>query len=488
MTTSAVRRALVAGAFVLLATANSSGYRYGASDQAFYVPAVLRHLDPALFPRDAPLIDSQARLTVVDETLGSIVRVTHVSLPILFLLLYVATLLLLLAGAMRLGSHFLSEGWSLAALAATLTLRHAIAKTGANSLEAYFHPRELAFAIGVWAVAWWIERRGASSAVLLVVAAAVHPTTALWFVILLGAASLMRRRLSWPLIAGVAALAVCGIALTTAGPLRGRFGRMDAAWLAVIAEKDYLFPLHWPFDAWLTNLATIVVIVVCWRARRRRQRTFEGEDALVGGAVALAAVFVLWLPFDAAHVALAVQLQVSRLFWVLDFLAIVYLLWAIAEFRRSASRSKVVAFVLVALSVARGAYSILVEFPDRPLFAVHIAGDWGNAMEWAQSTPPGSGWLADPMHAVRYGSSLRTAGHRDVLLEHVKDSSIAMYDRNIAMRVADREQALAAHPWDTADGAQALARMYGLDYLVIDRALPLVEAHRSGSLHIYRLR
>ena len=43
----------VAVAFVLLATLNSAGYRYGASDQAFYIPAVLRHLDPALFPRDA---------------------------------------------------------------------------------------------------------------------------------------------------------------------------------------------------------------------------------------------------------------------------------------------------------------------------------------------------------------------------------------------------------------------------------------------------
>jgi len=36
---------------------NSAGYRYGASDQAFYIPAIVRHLEPADFPRDAPLID-----------------------------------------------------------------------------------------------------------------------------------------------------------------------------------------------------------------------------------------------------------------------------------------------------------------------------------------------------------------------------------------------------------------------------------------------
>jgi hypothetical protein len=63
-----------------------------------------------------------------------------------------------------------------------------------------------------------------------------------------------------------------------------------------------------------------------------------------------------------------------------------------------------------------------------------------------------------------------------------------MYDRSAALRVADRERALAVLPWDTADGARALARRYGLDYLVIDRELDLPLAHRSGALFIYRLR
>ena len=104
------------------------------------------------------------------------------------------------------------------------------------------------------------------------------------------------------------------------------------------------------------------------------------------------------------------------------------------------------------------------------------------------TTDPGSGWLADPLHAAMYGSSLRAAGQRDVLIEPLKDRAIAIYDRAIAMRVAERERALAVLPWDTPDGARALARRYGLDYLVIDRPLELPLAHQSGSLFIYRLR
>jgi len=54
--------------FLLLCTLNSAGYRYGASDLAFYIPAALEKLDPSLFPRDGALIASQAHLTMIDET------------------------------------------------------------------------------------------------------------------------------------------------------------------------------------------------------------------------------------------------------------------------------------------------------------------------------------------------------------------------------------------------------------------------------------
>jgi hypothetical protein len=488
---------VLAIAFVLVATANSAGYRYGASDQAFYIPAVLRHLDASLFPRDAPLIDSQARLTIVDEAIAGAARITHLSLPHLFLAGYVLTLLLLLGGALRLAAHYYRSRWTLFALAAALSLRHAIAKTGANSLEGYFHPRQLAFALGVWAAALAVERRRGLALVLLLAAAAVHSTTAAWFAVLVGTAIVVDRDLRWrPIAAGAVALAAAAILLVTVGPLAGRFGRMDPEWLAVIAGKDYLFPLRWPLGAWLTNVVTVPVILLGWQARRRAGRTFAGEGALVAGAMALALVFLAWLPFNAARVALAVQLQVSRIFWPLDFLAVLYLVWLLAESgngllpsNRRPSRAAVVAIVIAAFAVARGVYSLGVQFPDRPLFAVDFDNrDWRDAMRWARSTDSGSGWLADPLHAARYGSSLRAAGQRDVFLEEMKDTAIAMYDRSIALRVAERERALAAHAWNTADGARALASAYGLDYLVVDEPLPLPEAYRAGTLYIYRLR
>ena len=60
--------------FVVLAVLNSGGYRYGASDQAFYLPVILAKLDPGLYVRDAAVIAAQARLTIYDEVIAAIVQ------------------------------------------------------------------------------------------------------------------------------------------------------------------------------------------------------------------------------------------------------------------------------------------------------------------------------------------------------------------------------------------------------------------------------
>jgi len=481
-----------AAGFVVLATMNAAGYRYAASDQAFYIPAVLRHLDPALFPRDAVLIDSQSRLIAFDELAAALVRMTGLSLQHLFLALYVITHLLLYAGITRIGSRFYLARWTTVALAAALTLRHAIAKTGANTLESYFHPRELAFALGLLAAASFLDRRWAAIPALLLIAALFHPTTAVWFAVWLSVAAWARAtRHRAAVAASVAAGGAAVAALLFTGPLAGRFGTMDAEWLAAIGPKD-LFPLAWPLNVWFTNLVALPIIAFGWRARRAAGRLVAGETALVVGALGLFALFLCWLPFNVAHVAIAVQLQLGRVFWLLDVFATVYLVWMLAEGTPGAMngrRGAIVAGVVIALSLARGAYSGFVEFPDRPLFAIDIQhDDWRDAMAFARTTDPASGWLADPLHAAKYGSSLRAAGHRDVLIEPLKDHAIAMYDRAIAMRVADRERALSMLAWNAPDGARALARRFGLDYLVIDTPLDLPLAHRSGSLYIYRLR
>lgn len=485
---------LVAGLalFVVLATLNSAGYRYGASDQAFYAPAVIHRLHPDYYPRDAALIRSQARLTLVDETIAPLVRLSGLSLPRVFAALYVVSLVLLALGALSLGRLYYRTTWAAFALAAAMTLRHAIAQTGTNTLEGYFHPRQLAFASGVWGLVLFLRGRGGWAAVPLAAGALVHPTTALWFIIWIGAAAVVSNaRLFRPALAAGLAGAVLGTWALTLGPLAGRLRSMDAEWLETLADRRYLFPLEWPLSVWLLNLSYPVLIAWLYRRRQAAGLAAPRERGVVAGASLLLALFAVTLPFAAAHVQLAIQLQPARIFWMLDFLAVVYAVWAMAEGSGSSpSRARLVAGIICLASVARGAYVARIAFPDRPMFAIGLPdSDWGRVMRWArESTPPSSHWLADPLHAFRYGTSLRIAGHRDVLVEGSKDRAIGMYDRAVALRARDRIAAVGDFDTLTPARARELAAAYDLDYLVSEATLDLPVAFSSGELRVYELR
>jgi hypothetical protein len=477
--------------FLLLCTLNSAGYRYGASDLAFYVPAALLRINPSLFPRDSALIESQARLTTIDEALAVLARVTGASLPTLFAVLYCVTLALLAAALWQIGSHFYRRRGATAALVAALTLRHAISRSGTNTLEGYFHPRQLAFALGALAIGALLRERPTIAAALVLMAAGLHPTTALWFAIWIAVAmAVNHRRARAPVAVAAGLAALAGVWMVTAGPLAGRLAAMDADWLATLATKDYLFPLSWPIYVWVTNLAYAPIIVAIYRARRAAGLLIPGETGVVAGCLSLMLVFMAILPFNAARVALAVQLQSPRTFWMLDFLATIYVVWALAEGASGMERrARITAAAIVLASVARGCYIMLVRFPERPVAEVGIADtDWGRAMAWARATPASSSWIADPLHAIKYGTSLRVAGERDVFVEAIKDAAIGMYDRSVAIRTRDRLAALPDFAALTRDQAGTLAAQYGLDYLITEQRLDLPLAFQSGVLRVYRLR
>lgn len=483
--------ALALGPFVLLSTLNSAGYRYGASDLAFYVPAALTRVDSSLFPRDAALIASQARLTTVDEVLAALMRLTGASLPALLAVLYCVTLALLAAALWRVGWRLYRTSYATLALLAAATLRHAVSRTGTNTLEAYFHPRQLAFALGTLALASFLGRGRLVPGALVIAAGLLHPTTALWFAIWLGVATAVEDRASRAPLAASAALGLLGsIWLLSSGPLAGKLAIMDAEWLATLVTKDYLFPLDWPPDVWLINLAYAPIILAIYRRRRAATVLMWGETGLVIGCLSLLMVFGLALPLNAARVSIVVQLQIPRIFWMLDLLATIYVVWALAEGRAgTARRAQVTAAVVLAASLARGSYVMFLKFPDRPIAELAVADDdWGRAMAWARSTRRDSGWIADPMHAARHGTSLRVAGERDVFVEAVKDTAIGMYERGVAIRTRDHLAQLTDFDGMTPARARALAARHGLDYLVSEHPLDLPVAFQSGALRVYRLR
>ncbi|HKW02810.1 MAG TPA: hypothetical protein VJN96_23505 [Vicinamibacterales bacterium] len=483
--------AVAAVAFAVVATANSGGYRFGVSDQAYYEPAVAKGVDAALFPRDSALLDVQSRFLGSVHLLAALSRATGTGLPALFLAAYVMTLAGLFAASVVLARRLSMSWWAIAAFLLLLTLRHRIAKTGANSLEGYMHPRMIAFVCGVAASAAIGKARMGWAAMWTALAVFMHPTTGVWFAVM-SIAGFAAARPEWRrTIASACAVAGgVGFALLEAGPLAGRLRVMDADWLAVLADKDYLFPTAWPAYAWLLNLAYPVILVLVYRQRRARGVTAPGEFALVAGLVALVGVFLISVPFTAARLALAVQLQINRVFWLTDFFTMIYVAWWLIDRAPDARRRIVIVGLIAALAVGRGAYVLRVE-ADRTLVQASLPDTpWIGALAWLRTQPASWFVLADPGHAWKYGVSVRVGAHRDTFLELGKDSSMAMYDRDVAMRVKERSAALANFDDLDAAGFRALAARFGIDVLVDrrTRALALPVLHQNADFVVYDLR
>lgn len=478
---------------VALAIANAAGYRYGVADQAFYFPSIYQALDPALYPRDAPLLEAQGRLMVSDEITAWLVGSLGVPLEPLTLAAHVVALLVLFAAVWVLARRLSVSAWTAAACCVALTLRHRITETGANTFEGYYHPRGLAFASGAAAAAALATDRVGVAWALGALAAVLHPTTGLWWLAWLVAATYVvrpawRRRL---IEAGLAA-AVIGGALLFFTPLANRLRVMDAAWIAPFASKDYVFPTAWAVGPWLANLLLPVVVAGVWRWRVRRGLAASWEGGVVAGVTLLTALFLVSLPFIAARMALAVQLQTSRVFWIVDLFAVIALVWWLAEAGAAARgplRAMAVALLLLAVSVGRGLYVTRVEHPERAFVQRGLAdSDWVRVGRWlATRTPTDAHVLADPDHDWKFGHSVRITARRDVLVEGVKDAALALYDRDVAVRVQERLEALGDFSTLDAPRARALAQRYDLDVIVIDRDLALPELHREGRFRVYRL-
>jgi hypothetical protein len=339
------------------------------------------------------------------------------------------------------------------------------------------------------AIAAFLRHRSWVAVALIAAAAVIHVTTAIWFMVLIGVA-LVRTDATFRRFAiAAAAPAVAILAwMTVRGPLGDPWTRMDAPWLQAVATKDSLFPGDWPAWAWLTNFAFLGLLWWAHRTRQRRGQASAQDAALVWGATALVGLFVVTLPAVAAGVSIAVQLQISRVFWLVGFLATVYLISAVTDGPSGGRVARAVAGVLVVFSLIRGVYVMQVEHPERALFAMRVPDSpWQDAMRWLARQPLGVHVLADPGHAWKYGTSVRVSAGRDVLLEEVKDSAVAIYSREVGRRVVDRTGAIGDFSMLTAQRASNLAQRYDLDYLVTVADLPLPVAYRNSQFRVYSL-
>ena len=374
--------------------------------------------------------------------------------------------LLVWAALVLIGRSTYRTPWLTVALAAAFTLRHrdpaapAPTRSSRTSTRACWRS-----ASARWRIAALLRRRYWTAVALVGVGAVVHVTTALWFAVLIGVA------LGDPRSAGCAASPLVARQrprprslawALVAGPLTASLTRHGRAWLEAVAARTRCSPR---MAGCGRGRRTSALLAVLWWAHRRRQARGvadrRGCRQLVWGATALVAVFLVTLPASSRDVALPVQLQISRVFWLVDFVALVYVDRAASAATRGNDRRRGCS----CWSPPRWPRRVRHDRRTSGAGAVRDspAGHRRGKTRWRGSRhqPIDTHVLADPGHAWQYGTSVQGLGGTRCPARRVKDSALAIYSRDVAVRVRrtdarDRLTSTSSPPTPRAELAAAL--------------------------------
>ena len=219
------------------------GYHPGLEDDSFYLAAIKRNLNPALFPHDADFFRLQFQATIFDKLIAWSVRLAHLPLMWVVLLWQIVAIFVLLHGCWRIARRCFvrpEAHWAATALIATL-LTMPIGGIAINLADQYLHPRTLATAAILAAVVEVIDGSLWLGGVLLAVAFAIHAIMASFgisFCIFLFWTLNKRDRVQ----ASVAALLI---------PLGWLFEPASSAWRQAASTRGFYFLGRWAWYEWL---------------------------------------------------------------------------------------------------------------------------------------------------------------------------------------------------------------------------------------------
>src|SRR6266567_420336 len=152
------------------------GYHPGLEDDAFYLAAIKRNLNPVLFSHDSEFFRLQFQATIFDKLIALSVRLSHLPLAWTVLLWQFAAIFLLLHGCWRISRRCFAQHEAQWAAVTTIALLLTLPLPGiAMTLaDQYLHPRTLATAAILTAIVAVLDRRLWLAGILLAIAFAIH--------------------------------------------------------------------------------------------------------------------------------------------------------------------------------------------------------------------------------------------------------------------------------------------------------------------------
>jgi hypothetical protein len=440
-----------------------NGYHLGHQDQAVWLAAVKKSLDPGLYPFDSAFFLAQTQYSLFPQIIAWSVRTSGLPLDLVIFLWHVLSIFLFLLASLQVARRVFPTKYGQWGAVAAVWAARLVTASGSkvNLTDRYLHPRDLAVVALLFAFAAVLDGK-LRALVWISLAAVMHPTMAV-----IGACHLAFQ--AWRTHRPVQAIsAAIPLALFAIGPVP------NPVWRQVVASRSFLLPLHWHWYEWLGVIGPLAMLV--WYARLGEQRglpvlaRISRRVVLAGSLGVIGAVATSTLP----PLERFIPTEPMR---VLHF---VYFCWIflggglLGEFvlrDRPLRWSALLLPILLASYLANALTyraSPQVEWPGRL-----PANDWVRAFDWARrKTPLGALFALNPYSMSLPGNDshgFRAFAERSALADGLKDRAVTANCPELAY--AWRQETRDLDHWENfaAPDFERLAKRYGVSWIILER-------------------
>jgi len=469
------------------------GYHPGLEDDAFYLAAIKRNLNPALFPHDAEFFRLQFQATIFDRLIALSIRLTHLPLSWLVLLWQLAAIFLLLHGCWRISRRCFTQPaaqWASVTLIATL-LTLPLPGIAISLADQYLHPRTLATAAILAAIVAVLDRRLWFAGVLLAIAFAIHAIMASFGISFCAFLS-WNQRVSRPRRSSVP------VAAAFALPLGWIFEPASDAWRQAAATRGFYFPARWHWYEWLGLFAPLGLLY-CYKTWLTYSK--EANSALPS---LVSSLFYFGVFQTAVGLIIMLPSRFERLhpFEPMRYLQLLYLLFFLIAgglLGRYVLHRRVYLWLLLFLSLGAGMF-----YAQRQMYpaSAHLElpgaapqNTWLQAFAWIrQNTPVDSLFALNPHYMTLPGEDyhgFRALAERSVLADYEKDAGMAARVPRLAPRWL--REVHAQNGWQNFQAAdfQRLKQEFGVSWVFLYAQQEPSEAmacpYQNGPLKVCRL-
>jgi hypothetical protein len=456
--------------FLSLGSLLLEGYHPGVEDDAVYLSAIRRRLDPALYPHDFRWFTIQMQASIFDRMVAWWVRLTHIPVAWTELLGQCAAAFFMLWACLALSRRCfptLAGRWAAVALVGVL-LTLPVAGTALYLFDQYLHPRAIATDLVLFAVLAVLDRRGLVAALLLIAAVMMHPIMGVlgvsYCVILWIAGLRARRRINRP---------VPAMAAFAAAPL-WIFEGPSSAWREALNTRNYYFLGRWTWYEWLGAIAPVLIL---WAIARYARRTNRPAMACLAGAASFYAVFQLAVACIVLLTPALVRLTPMQ---PMRYLHLVYLFMALLGgglIGEKLLQGHVWRWVALFLPLGTGmflAQRALFPATEHLELPARVSGNpWLRAFAWVRSNTPTDAYFAlDPYYMQAPGEdyhSFRALAERSELADAVKDAAVATQVPDLAPLWVTQTEAVAGWQHFHKQDFLRLHAQFGVNWILVRR-------------------